>query len=288
MCCESGLHSSVRGYFREGVIYRDPEVYILILPGFGIISHIVVSTAKKPIFGYLGMVYGARCVCFSVMYFSQIHVNLFSLKKVTSLLGVAANQSGGKASGDSRLRLSKSMSRLPETILDMVTIRNLIGYAGLSLSYWPFLNNGHVAMWFRSCVQGLNQENTSTALRVEEYIAQGPKFNRLKNRKNLRTTGFNLCTNLFNKGERSVHSTLSIKKGTQTNRSFVGYRRSFSTNIRLINFDERVLATKLKQMVEKCKNKDGRYGNLIQIIGSFSIINLAYVMVRSNPGISVK
>ena len=28
VCCESGLHSSVRGYSREGVIYRDPEVYI--------------------------------------------------------------------------------------------------------------------------------------------------------------------------------------------------------------------------------------------------------------------
>ena len=225
-----------------------------------------------------------RCACFSVMYFSQIHVNLFSLKKVTSLTEVAANQSGRKASDDGGLRLIESMSRLPETTLSMVTMRNLLRYAGTSLSYWSSFNNGYVAMWLRSCVQGLSQENTGTALQKEDCIAQGPKLNGLKNRKNLRTTGFNL----FNKGKRSVHSTLSVKEGMQANRLFVGIRRSFSITIRSNNMDERVLATELKQMVEKCKNKDGRYGNLIQIIGSFSTINLAYLMVKSNPGISAK
>ena len=100
-----------------------------------------------------------------------------------------------------------------------------------------------------------------------------------------RTTGLNLVP--FWRGKRSVHSSQCVlAKEYRQMRLFSGLVSLPTDPSECL--DEASMVAELIDKVRNCKRNNGRYGNLIQIIGSYDTLLLAYLTIKSNKGISSK
>jgi len=124
--------------------FGHPEVYIMILPAFGIVSQIIPTFARKPLFGYASMVYATSSIAFLSFIVWAHHMFTVGLPLQTELFFMYATMLIAIPTGVKVFNWVSTMFRVSMTFetpmlfaLAFVVLFTIGGFSGLMLAIAP-------------------------------------------------------------------------------------------------------------------------------------------------------
>ncbi len=124
--------------------FGHPEVYILILPAFGIVSQIIPTFARKPLFGYASMVYATAAIAFLSFFVWAHHMFTVGMPLAGELFFMYATMTIAVPTGVKIFNWVATMWRGSMTFetpmlfsLAFVILFSIGGFTGLMMSVTP-------------------------------------------------------------------------------------------------------------------------------------------------------
>ena len=124
--------------------FGHPEVYILILPAFGIVSQIIPTFSRKPLFGYESMVYATAAIAFLSFFVWAHHMFTVGMPLAGELFFMYATMSIAVPTGVKVFNWIATMWRGAMTFetpmlfaLSFVILFSIGGFSGLMLGITP-------------------------------------------------------------------------------------------------------------------------------------------------------
>ncbi len=124
--------------------FGHPEVYILILPAFGIVSQIIPTFARKPLFGYESMVYATAAIAFLSFFVWAHHMFTVGMPLAGELFFMYATMSIAVPTGVKIFNWVATMWKGSMTFetpmlfsLAFVILFSIGGFSGLMLAITP-------------------------------------------------------------------------------------------------------------------------------------------------------
>lgn len=266
--------------------FGHPEVYILVLPAFGIVSHVISFFSQKPIFGNMGMICGAPFCPYVWLAYSLTLLVLFDFN-ASDLHEVAVwMTSCGKASWVqwvSRIEVYK----IPSDQCWYGEDNKLGTLSWADMNPWGTLNEAPCVEWLRACTEAHSLSNIYTA---------SPSENTTRN-------GSYKCEHLTQSGHKHAYRGNTGLNFPNNGKTFMGSWQRFNSSLAnegnqpghaaqelgrgpslIPDPESGVVHTIVKEQLTKYVNKDGRYGKLIHIIGDINILILAYLNIKGKAG----